>query len=87
MQKEISGSRYVPQTKFHFERQYENFLIWVVRATTDVRVFKNVRHRSVSGKHRNDYAHQNATEAVHATINKKILTLDIIITIICTDYP
>jgi hypothetical protein len=68
--------------KPHSERQHGYFLIWVVRATTDVRVYKNVKHGSASAKLRRDYAHQNATGVVHAIISNKliILSINIIIT-------
>jgi len=54
--------------KLNSGRQHRNHPIWVVRAMTYVRVHNNVRQGSVNAKQRSDYAHQNATEAVHATI-------------------
>lgn len=40
---------------------------------TDVRVYKNIKHRSASVKQQRDNVHQNATEALHATLsNSKI---------------
>lgn len=40
---------------------------------TDVRVYKNVKHRSASVKQQSENVHRNATEAVHATLsNSKI---------------
>jgi hypothetical protein len=55
--------------KFHSERQHGYLQIWVIRATIDVHVYKNVKHGSVSVKQRSGYVHQNVTEAVHATIS------------------
>lgn len=53
------------------EKQHGNYAIWVVRDMIDVRVHKSIKHGSENAKQQSDFAHQNATEAVLATISKK----------------
>lgn len=57
--------------QFHFERQLGNYSIWVVRDTTDVRVYKSVRFENANVKQLSDFVHQNVTGAVHVTISRK----------------
>jgi hypothetical protein len=59
----------VPHTKISLRGQHGNLQIWVIRATIDVYVYKNVKHGSASVKQRSGYVHQYVTEAVHATIS------------------
>jgi len=47
----------VPHRYQNFERQHGNFQIWAVRVTTEVYVYKNVKHGSASVKQRSGYVH------------------------------